>query len=436
MFDPGNIVHRKPKRSAPVLAMAVVEPSPPINVLGIGKKKKKLRLHFVMSFLVGKEIIFTGKLSIYATISFVTGYMDINCIRRFGVYVTMLTGNLLGGAISATFDTDPQQAILCFAMALCTGILGGMFSCFVLERTQCKKKAFFWIMLCSTISVVFTDICEYYGFRYGRFAAILLAIASGGTVHWVLKFGFSPAFMTVNSLKLAEALYRFLFGINQGGAKLRGDLIVLVTMFSCFIFGSIVAYIVQFYMDYFTMCPILIFPIYQVLHLHDFFTYKPGDGTTVWSRSIRTYHSIFTYPPDAPQPPPLFSPSMANRNTTATRNTTTTLNIPTTTESMISLTPTVESSSENVLTEEEEADLESCSDEMTPYERETYIAEKRASRIRNSNATAGRDSANMVGVYRGTMASVVNPMRQTNIIRPPQSELRSPLVRAGSPENL
>lgn len=213
-------------------------------------------------------MIFTGSLTLYASMAFIAGYVDVNSIQRFGVLVSLATGNLASGAISAV-QGDFSKASLCFLMSFSVTCLGALFSSALLHYFKCRRKALNGIIFTSCIIFTFVDILTKYRNENYRFCAVLLALTSGATLHWVLKLGFTTALMTINGLKLFEALFRLTFNISQGGQKLRGDLLTIVSIILSFIAGTFVTLGMQQYSYDFSLYPLIIIHVYQVLLVND-----------------------------------------------------------------------------------------------------------------------------------------------------------------------
>lgn len=242
---------------------------------------------------------FTGPLSLFASMAFVTGYLDVHSIRQYGVYITMITGNLVGGAVNSAYTTDSNLASLCYIMSVFTGYFGGILSCFLLEITKDKKKAFTILITLQALSILLTDIINYIDFDGFQFTELFLALTSGALLHWVVKFGFTTSLMTMNMIKLAEASFRLMYGISQGGSQLRGDVLILISMLIAFISGTW-AFVLMEYLTVgcFTNTPLLVLLFYQVFLLHGAFSYYPQDPTNRynnWKKAIESVLKSFDY---------------------------------------------------------------------------------------------------------------------------------------------
>ena len=161
------------------------------------------------------------------------------------------------------------------------------------------------MIITAIIVILIVDLVAYRSDNQYKFCAVLLALSAGSFLHWVLKLGFTPALMTGNGLKLFEALFRLLFNISQGGQKLRGDLLTILSMLSCFILGSFATMGLQQFSSDFSLCPLIILHIYQYVLVNDFI---PGVRLGLES------------PPPAPPAPPGPPTPATNTNLTTTQS--------------------------------------------------------------------------------------------------------------------
>lgn len=184
--------------------------------------------------------MFSGPIFIYFAMAFIAGFLDAVFFRQFDVYATMSTGNLILGSLAA-FDGDSSVAFFAFLMTFCTTFVGGTWSCIVMERFPVKQQSFAILAVCEMLSCLVTAMVLHQTTNYtpksAYFAAMLIGISNGALCQWVLKMGYTFPLYTINLLKVSESMYKLARNINQGGAKLRGDLLTLVGMLFSFIGG-------------------------------------------------------------------------------------------------------------------------------------------------------------------------------------------------------
>lgn len=123
-------------------------------------------------------------------------------------------------------------------------VMGTWLSCFILEFTQSYKIAYAVISLIVCLTCLLVDLFEArekdsVALDQREFFVAILAVAMGALMHWCSKLGFVVLFITANSQKLLESLYRVLFQYYQGGAKLRGDVLIILAIVLVFMAGSI-----------------------------------------------------------------------------------------------------------------------------------------------------------------------------------------------------
>lgn len=243
------------KRTAPALTLYTHPPSPPIMILG-------------------KKVIFSGSLLIYTTMAFIAGYLDSICVSRFGVYVTMSTGNMVIGA-SAAVAGDISLSVLCFTMSISTTVLGGLLGCYIMEIFPVKTHSLTVLNILSVLAIQFTSVMnllgqiDYHKSGSNPYVALTMAATSGALLHWTIKLGYTHALYTINLLKCSEALYRTLYNISQGGAKLRGDMIIVLSMLVSFILGCFVATVINIYLGGYSLLPVIGVHILQVIHFNN-----------------------------------------------------------------------------------------------------------------------------------------------------------------------
>ena len=60
-------------------------------------------------------------------------------------------------------------------------------------------------------------------------------------IFWSTKILYTTNLLTLNWMKFAEHVYKGLFNIHQGGAKIRGDMAIVIIISICFTLGAILA---------------------------------------------------------------------------------------------------------------------------------------------------------------------------------------------------
>ncbi len=184
----------------------------------------------------------------------------------------MATGNIVLGVIAIS-NGEINQAMISFAMSFCTTIVGGQLSCLVIENTSSRGQALFAFTFLSVVALIANELVLVYQIINRDYFALLLAATSGAVLHWHQKTGYTHSLYTMNLIKVSESIYRFTRNISQGGAKLRGDLLVILGMFASFIGGAIVCQLCQFLFGRETILPLLVLQLTQLIH-QKYMTYK------------------------------------------------------------------------------------------------------------------------------------------------------------------
>ena len=98
-----------------------------------------------------KKFDFAYSISHLCLLGFTFGYIDTNSFARFGLYVSLQTGNFVNSALrlngvtsASTHAIDISMIVLC---ALCGVIIGPWFSCALLEYFDSRSKAYLVIMI-------------------------------------------------------------------------------------------------------------------------------------------------------------------------------------------------------------------------------------------------------------------------------------------------
>jgi len=88
-------------------------------------------------------------------------------------------------------------------------------------------------------------------------------------VYWSTRIAYITNLLTLNSVRLAEHLYKGLANIWQGGAKPRADMAVVIIIITSFIIGTILG-ILSTNPDHFVtdlICTLVFIAVFYPLHL-------------------------------------------------------------------------------------------------------------------------------------------------------------------------
>lgn len=118
---------------------------------------------------------------------------------------------------------------------LLQNIGGTWLSCATLQFTRSREISYAILTFLMFASCLVVDAGEAKGYETHAFFLGVLAVSSGGVMHWSLKLGYTPMFVTANMVKVSESFFRFCFNIHQGGAKLRGDATILILCIAVFV---------------------------------------------------------------------------------------------------------------------------------------------------------------------------------------------------------
>lgn len=214
---------------------------------------------------LGKKIAFAYSVSHLCLLSFTFSWMDTVSFARFGVYITLQTGNFVNSSLRVDGASNCSvKVISVYMMIICAifGVfIGPWFSCSLLEYFNSREKAYVVIVTSMSVAFICIDFIVV-SQKYKKFdgddhevLAVVMAFFGGALVHWAQKLTYTTMLMTLNLVKLSEFMYRLLRDIAQGGARLRGDMIIVTSIVISFITASFIAGAVYLRTDY-ALCPL------------------------------------------------------------------------------------------------------------------------------------------------------------------------------------
>lgn len=162
-------------------------------------------------------------------LAFLFCYTNVTTYFKFGCFSSMMTGNFILMVIDIE-KNEINLAVFKLIVIICN-ILGGTFLDCILSKYFVDRRDVFAINLLLLLIGIFITNLEFIfkPIAYNKYYVCIETIIMGSLFHWSSKLGYVVVFQTGNLVKLAEALFKYLFGYSQGGVKLRGDIIILLT---------------------------------------------------------------------------------------------------------------------------------------------------------------------------------------------------------------
>lgn len=195
-----------------------------------------------------------------------------------GVYVTMSTGNLLKAILY--FNTgEYKEGFFAVVMVIANSFLGGCTCSYVVEKFPSKFQSFMVLSVIEIIACLVTGLAMVYTedvpIFQREFALIALAVSNGALLFWGVKLGYSYAVHTLTLLRISEAGYKVFRGISQGGSKLRGDVLTILSILFFFIVGASVGIHVSEKIQFWSLFPLIPLHIFLMIYMY-FFTIRLG----------------------------------------------------------------------------------------------------------------------------------------------------------------
>lgn len=242
-------------------------------------KKPPMPKSFGMATFDPKEVhdlfgqatfLFNYSPSHLALMAFWFGWTDIIVFARFGFFGTFQTGNLIFACIMSApegntawiFPVLIRNPGVLVAVVVSHCIIGGTLACvcfeFIKDRTNVYGVLITICCIMCIVADILTDKCDESGASIASPYLICPFIAAVGGLHyWTSKLAYLVNLHTFNLMRLTQASYLLLRGYSVGTKKLRGDLLCMVLMVSCFVVGVLcgAAFNSRFYQSGWTLTP-------------------------------------------------------------------------------------------------------------------------------------------------------------------------------------
>ena len=247
--------------NAATVALLSAKPTKP-SPTSLGMAKHPLPTEAFLLF--GKKILFAYPISHLCLLGFTFMYLNVNTLFRFSIYSSLMTGNILDATL-ALKDAEYKVVLFKVTVILCHSIGGASMNCYLMEYFKSRENAFGMIMLSLFLACVVVDIMSMNEQTDNNYVVCLLTIVCGALAHWSSKLGYVVMLHTGNMFKLAEAFWLLINGYSVGGAKLRGDAVMLICLILSSLFGAVAASIALVYLPLASLIPVL---ITIPMHLH------------------------------------------------------------------------------------------------------------------------------------------------------------------------
>lgn len=171
--------------------------------------------------------------------SFLDGYVDVITYSLFHVYCTMMTGNLITLAISVGNGNGPD-ALFVFTVIL-SYTTGNFISCYLTQIFDHNRLKCYLVTLPFQLIgiLIITFIPE--PNAWFRFLVLPLIFSFGMLNAGINRFGYTPQMMTGNMQKLAEALFKYTYGIKSTSEKEKRDVYLMIFILISYFLGAVCA---------------------------------------------------------------------------------------------------------------------------------------------------------------------------------------------------
>lgn len=267
-----------------------------------------------MFFFLGWKLIFAYPISHLCLLGFTFMFLNINSLYRFGIYSSLMTGNTIDVVLDM-LSGDYKLVVFRLTIIFVHSFGGTCLNCYLMEYTKSRENTFALIMLGLVVSSVLVDFMFLDHSTDNHYVVALLCIVTGALAHWCNKLGYTLMLHTGNIFKLSETGFLLLNGYAVGGAKARGDAVLLLCLIVSSLFGAFFAVQVLLHAPRVSCVPVL---VTVPLHLH-------LSGTlAVWGYKVPSLTDCFFGLQEAPSksdPAENTPPPGASGTTTPVRNT-------------------------------------------------------------------------------------------------------------------
>jgi hypothetical protein len=118
-------------------------------------------------------------------------------------------------------------------------LFGTFLDCYLLVTLKSRPNAFAIIMALFVISILIVELVS--DSTGSRYVLCVLCVTGGALVHWTQKLGYTCSAMTGNMFKIAEYIFMIANGMDLGGPKINGEVVILVCIFSGALIGVLLA---------------------------------------------------------------------------------------------------------------------------------------------------------------------------------------------------
>lgn len=223
--------------------------------------------------MIFPRVIIPADWSLLLLISFGFGFSDGNSFYRFGVFSTVITGNIVF-CINSIFIQDYNTFIFTLVLILFNSILGTLLSSKLYQYLKNRMKCFMIISSYSFIINMSLDILEYYNGSYQLQQAIEVfnAIANGALFNWCMKTGWNVALMTINFQRTVEAIFYLATDPPEDRddlARLLGDMFMYFSLLISFCLGVACSFLYLQFISKFSSSPYCVLLIIENLFFVD-----------------------------------------------------------------------------------------------------------------------------------------------------------------------
>lgn len=220
-------------------------------------------------------------------LSFTFGFANCNSFRSFGIFASLMTGNMVLLSINIKEAHNSNASFICICV-LSFFVFGTVASNLIIEWVKDRYHSFalIYLYVCIFISIVEGLEIGYFHDHPTQHSVIVCFLIGGMGMlcHWCYKMNYQVVLHIGNVQKVLEYAYNKMFGYKVGGKRGIGDIVLCSIILLGFVCGCLGALVTRIRHSLFPL--LVLFPV----HLYTSGTldywrdlraqYAAGDGIT------------------------------------------------------------------------------------------------------------------------------------------------------------
>lgn len=196
-------------------------------------------------------------------LSFTFGFANCNSFRSFGIFASLMTGNMVLLSIKAK-EADDADAAFIAACVVSFFVFGTVASNLIIEGVKDRYHSFalIYLYVCVFMSIVEGIEIGLYNdhpSQHSPYVCFLIG-GMGMLCHWCYKMNYQVVLHIGNVQKLLEYGYNKLFGYKVGGKRGIGDIVLASIILVGFVSGCMCALVTHIKHSLFPL--LVLFPVH------------------------------------------------------------------------------------------------------------------------------------------------------------------------------